>query len=273
MADKIVTLTSPDGATLNTAGTYCEGNIEVVPKLQSKTATTGEIVTADDGYVGLENVDTAPVFEAGKKSEYDAFWDAYQSLGARIDYFGAFGSHWTNDIFKPKYDLIVTGGYMMFRDSQLVGDLDEILSNLGRSMTCKNISSAYMMFAYSNFTALGTLDFRTVGIANYAFDSDNLKTIRKLILSEKSALSADMFYDCRSLENLTIEGTIGRNGFNVSWSTNLTHDSLMSIINALQDKTSDTSGTAWIVTIGEANRAKLTDEELYIAEAKSWEVK
>ena len=77
MAEKtLITLTSPDGATLNTAGKYCENDIEVIPKLQEKVAATGEIVTADQGFSGLKSVNTAPVYEAGKKSEYDAFWDA-----------------------------------------------------------------------------------------------------------------------------------------------------------------------------------------------------
>lgn len=56
-----VELTSPDGATLNTEGTYCEGNIEVVPKLQEKIAIENGIVAPDTGYAGLKSV-TVDVF-------------------------------------------------------------------------------------------------------------------------------------------------------------------------------------------------------------------
>lgn len=49
-------LTSPNGGTLNTAGTYCDGDIEIIPKLQSKTVTENGTVTADDGFAGLVKV-------------------------------------------------------------------------------------------------------------------------------------------------------------------------------------------------------------------------
>ena len=49
-------LTSPNGGTLNTAGTYCESDIEIIPKLQDKTVTESGTVTADEGYVGLGSV-------------------------------------------------------------------------------------------------------------------------------------------------------------------------------------------------------------------------
>ena len=49
-------LTSPNGGTLNTAGTYCDTDIEIIPKLQDKTVTESGTVTADEGYVGLGSV-------------------------------------------------------------------------------------------------------------------------------------------------------------------------------------------------------------------------
>ena len=74
------------------------------------------------------------------------------------------------------------------------------------------------------------------------------------------------FGGCKALENLLVHGTIGQNGFNVSQSTKLTHDSLMSIINALEAKTEGT----WTVTLGATNLAKLTDAEKAIATQKGW---
>ena len=67
-----------------------------------------------------------------------------------------------------------------------------------------------------------------------------------------------------------IGGTININGFDFHWSTKLSHDSLMSIINALQDKTTDTSGTSWVVTLGTENLAKLSDSQKAIATQKGW---
>ena len=43
------------------------------------------------------------VFEAGAKSEYDKFWDAYQENGYRNDYSYAFSRRgWIDVSFKPK---------------------------------------------------------------------------------------------------------------------------------------------------------------------------
>ena len=47
-----------------------------------------------------------------------------------------------------------------------------------------------------------------------------------------------MFTNCFQLQNLTIEGIIGQNGFNVQWSTKLSKASITSIINALSETTS-----------------------------------
>ena len=47
------------------------------------------------------------VYEAGKKAEYDRFWDAYQENGQPKQYFYAFaGIGWTDETFKPKHDII-----------------------------------------------------------------------------------------------------------------------------------------------------------------------
>ena len=76
------------------------------------------------------------------------------------------------------------------------------------------------------------------------------------------------FYYCSALVDLNIVGTINAIGLNVSYSTLLSHDSLMSIINALADKTG-VSGT-FKVTLGSTNLAKLTADEIAIAEGKGW---
>ena len=81
-----------------------------------------------------------------------------------------------------------------------------------------------------------------------------------------------MFGMCRNLTHLIFEGVIGTSGLNVQV-CNLTHDSLMSIINTLKDYSADTSGTIWTVTIGSENYAKLTDEEIEIAQQKGWYLK
>ena len=81
------------------------------------------------------------------------------------------------------------------------------------------------------------------------------------------------FDGCRSLENLTVTGTITINGNNyldLSDSTLLTVDSLLSVLNALADNTGKTTRT---ITLGSTNLAKLTDEQKAIATNKNYTLK
>ena len=48
------------------------------------------------------------VFDAGKKAEYDAFWDAYQTNGNRRHYNHAFYDYWDDITYNPKYPIVVT---------------------------------------------------------------------------------------------------------------------------------------------------------------------
>ena len=126
----------------------------------------------------------------------------------------------------------------------------------------------YSMFNQGTaLTSIPNLD--TSNGTNFSFMFNNcrvLTTISKLNLSKATNLSGTFQY-CLALENITFEGTI-TTSINFSSSTKLTHDSLMSIINALADKSSST-GT-YKLTIGSTNIAKLTAEELQIIENKGW---
>ena len=97
-----------------------------------------------------------------------------------------------------------------------------------------------------------------------------LQTIDELVSSELSEWSSSAFQHATGLINMNVTGVIGKNNFNVSYCTKLTHDSLMSIINCLKDYSADTSGTKWVCTLGTTNLAKLTDAEKAIATQKGW---
>ena len=177
-------------------------------------------------------------FAEGKKTEYDLFWDNYQ---AGTEYASAFfANRWTDAIYKPKHNIVATNAPNLFANSLITDTLVAI--------DVTNATGIQNMFSYASM----------------------MKTIRKLIVSEKTAEFNNTFGNCRSLENITFEGTIAKNGINLQWSTNLTHDSIMSLINCLADKSSDTSGTVYKVTLGAQNIAKLTDAEQQIAQRKGW---
>ena len=92
--------------------------------------------------------------------------------------------------------------------------------------------------------------------------------LTSLTLPDGFGQNAKDFYGCfNSCSSLT---TITGNpnfkvGFSLSSSPNLTHDSLMVVINGLQTVTS-----AQTLTLGATNLAKLTDEEKKVATDKGW---
>ena len=51
-----IELINADGITLKTKGKYCSEDIDITPKLQTKTTTANGKVTSDNGYVGLKEV-------------------------------------------------------------------------------------------------------------------------------------------------------------------------------------------------------------------------
>ena len=90
-----------------------------------------------------------------------------------------------------------------------------------------------------------------IEFSNMFYNCTSLTTITELNVSKNKKFS-NTFYNCTNLQNITFVGTININGLSLSHSTQLTHYSLMSLINALADK-SGTTGTTWKVTIGSTN--------------------
>lgn len=183
-------------------------------------------------------------FEQGKKVEYDRFWEQFQQGGNRTNYRnGYYSVVWTDDIYRPLYPYKLVGNNAyVFCNARMT----DILKTIDVTEATETTS----LFAYNGL----------------------LKTVPLIKITEATTFTLWFDY-CSGLESVTFDGVIGQNGLNVQWSTNLTHDSLMGIINALQDKSGDTSGTTWIVTIGTTNKAKLTEEELLIAYNKGWDVR
>lgn len=214
------------------------------------------------------------VYEAGRKSEYDAFWDSYQENGNRTHYDTAFaGNGWTNENFKPKYDIKPQRAMYLFRATKISGDVADILEKLGVIMDFSNCTYAIELFSNCfNITRLGIIDGSKFVQTTSAFAfCGTLTTIDKIISSESTPWHSTTFSGCEKLENVIFEGVIGKNGLDLHESP-LSHESIMSIITCLQDKTADTSGTVWTVTLGETNLAKLTDAEKLIATNKGWQL-
>lgn len=238
--------------------------------IRSKTGGT-EKLDLDKIATGVNDV-----YEAGKKDEYDRFWDAYQKNGTRRSYANAFnGNGFDFSNFYPKYDIVPTSANQLFYAWQTAGEgqtetsLKKRLEECGVRLDISQVTSGAQMFQYGYcLTELPTIDVSSWTSGNQVFEECRaLVTIEKLIVTETVTMTR-WFHSCSALENILFEGTIGTNGLNLSYSKKLTHDSLMSVINALKDYSG--TSTTRTVTLGDENLAKLTDAEKKIATNKGW---
>lgn len=210
---------------------------------------------------------TPKVFEAGKAhgdSYYDTFWDAYQENGNVSSYLNRFsGKGWTNETFKPKYDIRPNGGSMTscFYSSGISGDLVEILSEGGVVLDTSKVTNFNSAFNSTVFTRIGTID-TTGATSNAALTqafaaSVSLKKIDKLILKSDGSQTFNGTFDrCSALEEIEIEGVIGQSGLNMSACTKLSKESITSIINALSTTTNGLT-----VTLSHAAVDAISDAE------------
>lgn len=181
------------------------------------------------------------VFDAGKKAEYDAFWDAKQpSKGDPATMNGDFGGHWTVETFNPKYDIVPISCPNLFFGNYLKIDLVEHLKSIGRRLDfsqCDNQNSAFYM---ANFTHIGNAS-ALGGYYNVFMDCKYLVTIDEWGDTQGREMTGggmtSTFSGCTALENIKIKGKFA-NDIYFHWSTKLTRASIESIIAALSDTAS-----------------------------------
>lgn len=249
-------------------------------RLQEKLVTENGTVKPDFWSNGLSAVHVAvkneDAYNEGRTAEYDRFWDAFQKNGARTNYANGFtGQGFNFSNFYPKYDIVPTSANQMFYAWQTAGDgqtetsLKKRLEECGVRLDISQATTVAQMFQYGYcLTELPTLDFSSVTSGNQVFEGCNkLVTIEKLIVTETVTMTR-WFHSCSALENIVFEGVIGAGDLNLSYAKNLTHDSLMSVINALKNFSG--TGTTRTATLGNDNLVKLTTEEIAIATEKGW---
>jgi hypothetical protein len=150
------------------------------------------------------------VYEAGQKSEYDRFWDNYQQNGDLGDYSSAFrGNGWTDETFKPKYDIKITdsGGTDTFYSSKL-SNIKQSLIECGVNLDtseCKNVTN---MFTLAKTVELPVIDLRKATSTSSCFNAIYLTTIDEILVSETTVFTAQTFQRARSLINVKFTGTI-----------------------------------------------------------------
>lgn len=247
--------------------------LDIANKFREKLGITGKIE-----HVDYDNkIDE--VYNKGMNDEWSNFWDAYQINGARKDYSYTFNSAgWTNENFKPKWSMTPTIMEYMFSECQVSGDLKTILDEMNITLDTSQCTNFERAFRYASFTSVPTIDTTNCDDLSYLFYyATKLVTIDKLILREDGSqiFTNGSFNYCKALQNINeIVGKIGGNSLRFYGSSSnksdLSHDTMINILNALMDKSSDTSGTEYVVQFGTRNLELLSEDEKRIATNKGW---
>lgn len=181
------------------------------------------------------------VFEAGKKDEYDAFWDAFQDGGKRTGYSYAFTTRfWNKNTFNPKYPIAPTQATYMFQNFN---------NNLEWATRKNRMDMSNFEFDFSDLTDASYL-FHNARVENifcdlsnatkifYAFGSPQNGSIDKLTIriSEKCTNFDYAFHYQTYTETLLFtDDSIIAASISFQWSESLSRASIESIINALSD--------------------------------------
>lgn len=181
------------------------------------------------------------VYEAGKKTQYDEFWDAFQDYGNKTNYANAFGGYWNEKTLRPKYDIVPTNMYMFTHMDARGGtkeieieDLAQHFENLGIKLdTSKCNNFQYAFTSHLATKRLGVIDTRSAsnGLATQFIFNCPVNTIDELILAETHVYNNYSFL--APLKNVKFSGRIGKSIY--FQNTVLTPESMISAIGILKN--------------------------------------
>lgn len=243
-----------DGTTSNldvSRKTFRAKEIKLVSEATGSEYEYNQTITATPEGTEIDSICPAIDFKAsneitvdyygsyGMQTEYDKFWDTYQGFGDRTDYQYAFyGPTWTDENFKPKYDIILASGYSgssLFNRS-IITNLAETLEKQRVKLDTSNCGYLASMFQNSltiripEINLTHAADYTVESIASM-FSGAAVETIDKLIVV-RALQYTSTFFNCANLKNIAFEGTIG-NSIDFHWSTLLTKASITNIVEHL----------------------------------------
>lgn len=213
------------------------------------------------------------VYEAGQKSKYDQFWDAYQQNGNRTNYTCAFaGEGWTINIFKPKYNIAPTIASYLFYQNETLTDIPKFCQENHITIDFSNCSNTTNLFDNcKNLVHAGTIDVsKSIGILYRLFTScSSMKTLSLIIGKNSNNIFQYCFNNCSALTEFSINGGNIVNDFDIHWSP-LTKESITSVVNALS---ADVTGKTASFSLN-AKETAFSDEEwnTLIAAKSNWTI-
>lgn len=201
------------------------------------------------------------VFDAGKKSQYDEFWDGIQRNGKRTDYYYAFSGYgWSASMFKPKYNLNPTNGRFSSAFFASLGlQNHSLIDLLNEAEVVLDTSKCYAvtdMFRNCPVTEIPHIDCSSVDTANrnvgFLFGGcSKLRKIEKLTLKEGVEYTSNTFSACSALEEIEFAGVLAK-GLDLHWSTKLNKASITSLINILSPNVSGHTITLSLTAVKKA---------------------
>ena len=218
---------------------------------------------ADKLITVAENVDK--VYEAGKKAEYDAFWNGMRANFDTSGFsYGFCGRGWDDTTFNPPFDIKspskVAASYMFCNAgiTELTNILTAQKNNEEDTRKILDVSGAATlanMFAYcGNLKSVPeiTIGQNCSSINQMFYNCKQLERIDKLTFYDGfSSKVISVFANCGNLTDITIGGAIACNNLDFSPCTKLSADSLKSIIEALS--TTSTGLTITLPSTAESN--------------------
>ena len=226
-----------------------------------KTAIWGKLNTAEP-MSGNDIPDKInDVYDAGKQEMLDSWWNSLTNNGARKTWNYAFSDmRLKNALFRPPCTMVANGNASCMFYNSLVDvpiDCQALEEELGYPILDTSGATNLSYFNYTGvFSTLGTVDISKVTNSSnlhYAFRTSSninyLRSIKKLIVSTNTAFNSNMFQNATALTHCVFEGTIAKNGLDMSSCTQLDKESITSIINCTWN--SDASTWGYTITLSQ----------------------
>lgn len=231
--------------------------------LIDKLNAIGNAIRAKTGKTEKLTLDQMPTEIQGIEGSNDKFWDAFQEYGKKTYYAYCFNNQsYVGAWFYPKYDIKPKDAGFFMRETKFFSDetkldLVERLNECGVTIDFSNCANVGYSFFNARISHLPEINItKAENSGNSLLFGMYIETIDKFIFNENQTLNNTFGY-CSALKNIVLEGVYKAGGLNMQWSTSLSKDSIISVINCLA---TDTSGLTVTLSLQAVNKAFETSE-------------
>jgi len=269
-----VNMETKDGVILNTNGKYCEDYIQITPTnadaISAQNIKEGVTILGVTGSLEPSNIDQLISREITTVN--------IPNNVTRIKDYTFYGCHQLASVTIPDSVTSIDNSAFTGCSSLTSITIPNSVTWIGdwAFTSCSSLTSITIpnsvtwigdwAFAYCTGLTSITIPDSVTRIGDWAFTScSSLTSIT--IPNSVTWIGHETFTACSSLTDVTIEKGFNANNLDLSSSTLYTHDTILSWLNALYDRT---GLDAYKLVIGSTNLQELTDEEKAIATNKNW---